>query len=75
MTATQLLPQLRQLSRIEKLHVMQFLISELAQEESDSLQPGLDYPVWSPDDAFEAAETMLQLLEAAKKEDNHTIFL
>ena len=71
MTATQLLPQLRQLSRIEKLHVMQFLISELAQEESDSLQPGLDYPVWSPDDAFEAAETMLQLLEAAKKEDNH----
>ena len=71
MSATQLLPQLRQLSRIDKLHVMQFLVSELAQEESDLLQPGLDYAVWSPYDAFEAAETMLQLLEAAKKEDNH----
>jgi len=71
MSATQLLPQLRQLSRIDKLHVMQFLVSELAQEESDLLQPGLDYPVWSPYDAYSAAETMLQLLEAAKKEDNH----
>ena len=71
MSATQLLPQLRQLSRIDKLHVMQFLLSELAQEESDLLQPGLDYPAWSPYDASSAAETMLQLLEAAKKEDNH----
>ena len=50
---------------------MQFLVSELAQEESDLLQPGLDYPAWSPYDASSAAETMLQLLEAAKKEDNH----
>lgn len=71
MSATQLLSQLRQLSRIDKLHVMQFLVSELAQEESDLLQPGLDYPVWSPYDAYSAAETMLQVLEAAKKEDNH----
>ena len=69
MTVTQLLPQLRQLSRIDKLHVMQFLVSELAQEESDLLQSGLDYPVWSPYDAFEAADTMLQVLNAAKKEE------
>ena len=33
MTVTQLLPQLRQLSRLDKLHVMQFLVSELAEEE------------------------------------------
>lgn len=66
MSVTQLLPQLHQLSRIDKLYVMQFLVSELAQEESDLLQPGLDYPVCSPYDAFEAADTMLQFLETAK---------
>lgn len=69
MTVTQLLPQLQQLNRVDKLHIMQFLVSELAQEESDLLQPGLDYTVWSPYDAFEAADTMLQFLETAKKEE------
>jgi hypothetical protein len=45
---------------------MQFLVSELAAEETDLLKPDLDYPVWSPYDAFEAANTMLQVLKAAK---------
>jgi hypothetical protein len=38
---------------------MQFLVSELAQEETDLLKPDLSYPVWSPYDATEAANTML----------------
>ncbi len=68
MTLTELLPMLGELSRAEKLHVMQFLVSELAREESDLLKPGLAYPVWSPYGAFEAADTLLDLLNAS--EDN-----
>jgi hypothetical protein len=53
---------------IEALYLMQFLVSELAQEELDVLKPGLAYPVWSPYDAVEAADTMLAVLKAAESE-------
>ncbi len=69
MGLTELLPLLDWLSRAEKLHVMQFLVSELAQEESDLLKPGMAYPVWSPYDAHEAADAMLEVLKAAETGD------
>ncbi len=66
MGVTELLLHIRKLNRADKLYVMQFLVSELAAEETDLLKLDLDYPVWSPYDAFEAANTMLQVLKAAK---------
>jgi hypothetical protein len=66
MGVAELLPQLRKLSRADKLYIIQFLVSELAAEETDLLKPDLDYPVWSPYAAFEAANTMLRVLKAAK---------
>jgi len=36
MGVTELLPQLRKLKRADKLYVMQFLVSELAQEEAEN---------------------------------------
>ena len=45
---------------------MQVLISELAQEESELIKEDRSYPVWSPYDAFEAADTMLEVLQQAK---------
>ena len=56
----ELFPRLRELKRAEKLHVIQFLVSELAQDEASLIQPGLEYPVWSPYAAFDAANVMLQ---------------
>ena len=70
MVSAELLNSVRKLNRADKLYVMQVLISELAQEESDLLKPDQSYPVWSPYDAFEAANTMLDVLRAAKAQ-NH----
>jgi hypothetical protein len=43
---------------------MQFLVLELAQEEGVALlQPNRAYPIWTPYNAFEAAETLLNALE------------
>ncbi len=67
MNITELLPQLRKLKRADKLYVMQFLVSELAQEESDLLRPGVNYPVWSPYDATEAANVMLKVLRTSEE--------
>jgi hypothetical protein len=49
---------------------VQILISELAQQETELIKPDQSYPVWSPYDAVEAADTMLQVLKAAKTEDH-----
>jgi len=62
MQMIQLLPELRKLKRTEKLYIMQFLVSELAQEETELIQPGFSYPIWSPYNAFSAANTMLNVL-------------
>lgn len=70
MVSTELLSTLRGLNRADKLYVMQVLISELAQQETDLIKPDLSYPVWSPYDAFEAADTMLKVLQSAKTQDD-----
>jgi len=68
MVPTNLLHTLQHLPRADKLYVMQFLVSTLAQEEGDLLKPGQAYPVWSPYDAVEAAHTMLSVLHATEPE-------
>ncbi len=63
MALTELLPELQTLNRADKLRVMQFLVLELAKEEDSLLKSGMSYPVWSPYDAFGAANTLLSLLK------------
>jgi len=70
MVSSELISTLRGLSRADQLYIMQLLISELAQKETDLIKPDRAYPVWSPYDAVEAADTMLKVLEAAKNQ-NH----
>ncbi len=64
MTVTELFPTLRNLPRADKFKVMQFLVTELAQEEEPTLQPGATYEIWSPFDSHEAAHKLSQLLES-----------
>ncbi|OKH38990.1 hypothetical protein NIES2119_07565 [[Phormidium ambiguum] IAM M-71] len=66
MVSSELISTLQELSRADKFYVIQLLISEIAQQETDLIKPDQSYPVWSPYDAVEAADTMLKVLEAAK---------
>ena len=66
MISTELLKSLHTLSRADKLYIMQVLISELTQEETNLIKPDQSYPVWSPYDAFDAANSMLEVLEKEK---------
>jgi hypothetical protein len=48
----------------DKLRLMQFLIIDLAQEEGvPLLAADAEYPIWTPLHAFEAADTLLQMLK------------
>ena len=67
MITTELLDTLRQLDKTDKLQVIQLLASEMAEEEAHMLKKDQPYPVWSPHNADQAANVMLQMLEEAKK--------
>lgn len=54
--------ELRRLNRVDKLEVIQLLAAELANEENNLLKSGGSYPVWSPYDAVDAANIMLEAL-------------
>ncbi len=66
MTFEELLPELDKLSRIDKYRAVQLLVQQLAVEENVTLPDG-DYHIWSPIDAFGAADALLTLLEDRKK--------
>lgn len=70
MTIAELFPTLRNLSRADKLKVMQFLVAELTQEEEPTLEPGATYSVWSPFNSHEAAHKLAQLLESEQPTHN-----
>lgn len=61
---------LKTLSRPEKFHLIQFLLSELAQEEEQELfryfSPGSRHGCWSQYNAFDAAQKLHTLLEAGE---------
>jgi len=63
-TLNQLMAELRELNRMDKLRAMQFLLTELIKEEEALLKSGMSYPVWSPYDSFEAANTLFNMLKA-----------
>lgn len=66
MSLDEMLPDVQSLSRIDKIRLIQVLARELERDESDLIQPGQSYPIWSPDSAFSAAAVMLQALEDDK---------
>ena len=63
MNFNELLPTLRQLPRADKLRALQFLSSDLADEEAAGMAEGASYPIWSPYDSIEAAHILEQSLE------------
>lgn len=65
MSLTELFPNVKLLPRADKLRLMQFLVVELAQEEGVSLlAAGAEYPIWTPLNAFGAAETLMNMLKS-----------
>jgi hypothetical protein len=69
MLVTDLLPEVQKLPRADKLRLMQFLVFELARDEGVDLLPADQmYPVWTPYNAFDAANTLLIALEEEHSE-------
>ena len=64
MSINELFPTIKMLPRADKLRLIQFLVIDLAQEEGVPLLAGdAEYPIWTPLNAFDAADTLLQMLQ------------
>lgn len=85
MPLNELLPTVNQLSHQDKLRLIHFLLLAVAKEEGCNLEStdnqeqenllleqlaSTEAVVWSPYDAYEAAQTLSDMLTAAKKEDH-----
>ena len=70
MPVSELLPRLQELPRRDKLMLVQYLVSELAREEGiEPLESSASYAVWTPLDAYGAADSLAKLLA----EDNRDL--
>ncbi len=69
MSLTELFPAIKMLPRADKLRLMQFLVIDLAHEEGIPLLAAeAEYPIWTPLNAFDAADTLLQMLQMHQAE-------
>ena len=67
MSLAELFPVIKTLPRADKLRLMQFLVVDLARAEGVPLfEAEAEYPIWTPLNAFDAAETLMRLLEEHK---------
>lgn len=63
MVLAEVLPEVQSLSRIDKIRLIQFLARQLEGDETQLIETGRSYELWSPDRAFTAAAALLQTLE------------
>ena len=64
MLLAELKSKIQELSRVDKLRLMQFLTTELVKEEdaTNFFVADREYPVWSPYNCSEAANVLMNLL-------------
>ena len=71
MPLAELMSQIQELPKIEKLRLIQFLSTELAQEEDANLfVANQQYPIWSPYNCSDAANVLMNLLAAKQQAQN-----
>ena len=63
MSLTELMTQIQELPKIDKLRLMQFLATELVREEDQNVfVENQEYPIWSPYNCSDAANILMNLL-------------
>lgn len=63
MSLAEVLPEVRSLSRLDKIRLIQIIARDLERDPACLIEPDRSYPIESPDQAFAAAAGMLQALE------------
>ncbi len=71
MPLAKIMSQIQDLPKIDKLRLMQFLVTELVKEEDPNFfVANQEYPVWSPYNCSEAANVLMNLLATKQQKQN-----
>jgi hypothetical protein len=71
MPLIELMSKVRELPKIDKLRLMQFLATELVKEEdANFFVANKEYPIWSPYNCSEAANVLMNLLVTKQQVQN-----
>jgi hypothetical protein len=69
MPLAELMTQIQELPKIDKLRLMQFLVTELVKEEdANFFVANREYPAWSPYNCSEAVNVLMNLLATKQQE-------
>ncbi|HLX60762.1 MAG TPA: hypothetical protein VKX17_05720 [Planctomycetota bacterium] len=66
MLYTEVITSVESLTKKDKIKLLRKLAEELTEDEQYELEDLRNYPIWSPFDAHEAADRLLEALEADK---------
>jgi hypothetical protein len=73
MPLAELMSQIQELPKIDKLRLMQFLATELLKEEdANFFVANREYPVWSPYNCSEAANVLMNLLATCRNQKRYS---
>ncbi len=64
MSLTELIPLVNDLNESDKLSLFKLLAAQIPDAELQAIFSATEYPVWSPYDATEAADILMQVIQA-----------
>jgi hypothetical protein len=71
MSLTELIPLINNLSQSDKLSLLKLLATQIPDAELKVLFSSSEYPIWSPYDATEAANILMQMIQEDEKASTH----
>lgn len=71
MSVTELLPLVNNLSPSDQLSLFKFLAAKIPNAELQAIFSAPEYPVWSPHDSSDAANTLMQMIQDDEESTEH----
>ncbi len=71
MSLTEIIPLVNDLSQPDKLSLFKLLAAQVPDAELQVIFSASEYPVWSPYDATEAANILMQMIRDDQKASTH----
>ena len=71
MSLAELIPLVNSLSQSDKLSLFKLLAVQIPKAELQIIFSGSEYPVWSPYDATEAANILMQMIRDDRQASTH----
>ena len=71
MSLAELIPLVDSLSQSDKLSLFKLLAVQIPKAELQAIFSASEYPVWSPHDATEAANILMQMIQDEQKASTH----